>query len=64
MPTFAEIEAAVRVLHAAREKSRTSLSQWPSIEDEVRMVLEAAEAARAVTRNPGNLPKTTLTPDE
>jgi hypothetical protein len=46
MPTPAEIAAAVAALRERREQSRLSNGPWPSIEEEVRIVLEAAEAVR------------------
>lgn len=49
MPTEAEIEAGVKALHAARERSRTVLTPWPTIEEEARIVLEAAERVRLST---------------
>lgn len=41
-----EIAAAVTALHAARERSRVGGSKWPTIEEEVKVVLAAAERAR------------------
>lgn len=47
MPTEPEIQAAVKALYARREQTRTALVPWPSIEEEVEIVLEEAEKARA-----------------
>lgn len=47
MPTDDEIAAGVKDLQAARERSRTHLTPYPTPEDEVRIVLEAAERVRA-----------------
>ncbi len=46
MPTDAERAAAKAALHAARERSRVGNEPWPTIEQEVELVLQAAEAAR------------------
>jgi hypothetical protein len=64
MPTPAEISAAVAALHERRERSRLSNGPWPKIEEEVRIVLEAAEGVRPVERSPGALPKSKIIPDE
>jgi hypothetical protein len=63
MPSPDEIAAAAKAMHNAREKSRVGGSPYPSIEDEARIALEAAEEVRAVPRNPGMVPKRKFKPD-
>jgi hypothetical protein len=52
MPTPAEIAAGVKALHERRERTSIALAPEPSREEEVRIVLEAAEAARPVVWHP------------
>lgn len=44
--TNEETAAAIKALHHAREQSRTALKPWPTIEQEVQIVLEAAGKVR------------------
>lgn len=60
MPTRHEVDAAAKALRERREESRTKLTAWPDIMEEVWIVLDAAEKVRAVPRGPGKLPKTKL----
>lgn len=76
MPTEAEIDAASEAMWKShltdnhifggpdQDDNPVTASMLQSIRDMARVALEAAEAVRAVPRNPGKLPITKITPDE